>query len=224
MINLKAKIKSAIALMVSTAFLFSPISVLAFSPIMPKNFDWAAERAREEAIFDKFEKMYKNKSYPKMLNAYSFDNCVGGEALVTRDSSSTPDIPFIGHAGIVREAWRTVESGASDGVHEGTSTEWLGKDEKTGKYYKKTVFILKCPEKYNKTEPVQEWAYMQKGKPYNWNFFDRKRTDKYYCSQLVCRAYLEALNIDLCPGAVSYVSPADILKSSKLTVYWSRED
>lgn len=224
MINLKAKIKSAIALMVSTAFLFSPISVLAFSPIMPKNFDWTAERAREEAIFDKFEKMYKNKSYPKMLNAYSFDDCVGGEALVTKDSPNTPKIPFIGHAGIVKEAWYTVESNPDTDVHEGTANEWLGKDKSTGKYYKKTVFILKCPDKYNQTQPVEEWAREQIGKEYNWNFFDRKRTDKYYCSQLVWRGYLDNLGIDLCPGAVSYVTPADILNSSKLTVYWSRED
>ena len=75
---------------------------------------------------------------------------------------------------------------------------------------------------YDETYPASDWAYTQIGKPYNWNYFDRKTKDSYYCSQLVWRAYLDKLDIDLCPGAWSWVSPGDIIKSSELEIFQSR--
>ena len=41
------------------------------------------------------------------------------------------------------------------------------------------------------------WAGQQVGKPYNLNFTDIKRTDKFYCSQLVWAAYYYTAGVDL---------------------------
>ena len=215
---LKGKLKLTMAVAMSAMFLLAPISVKAESNNLnnfgaPAGFDWEAERARERAIFDKFEAKYKKESNKRLLGS-TFNECVGGEALVTKDSSSCPDIPFIGHAGIVWDGMTSIEAQPKEGVCFRSSNTWLDK--------RKTVYILKCPEKYDHTQPVRDWAETQIGKPYNWNYFDRKTTDSFYCSQLVWRSYLDSLNINLCPGAVSYVSPADILNSSKLDVYWAK--
>lgn len=52
----------------------------------------------------------------------------------------------------------------------------------------------------------------QVGKPYNWNYFDKTTTDRFYCSQLVWLAWLEA-GIDVQEGSFfeGIVSPSDFI-------------
>ena len=57
-------------------------------------------------------------------------------------------------------------------------------------------------------------AYSYLGRPYNFNFFNTLTTDKFYCSQLVYRAYLDTTNIDLNYGG-GIVFPYDLIKTDK---------
>ena len=149
-----------------------------------------------------------------------------GYVLATKDGTTQSSSSFIGHAGLVLSSRRTVESSPwENGVYEGSSEDWMGREN--GHPKKSTLYILmpnvtKYPYKYyDETYPASDWAYTQIGKPYNWNYFDRKTKDSYYCSQLVWRAYLDKLDIDLCPGAWSWVSPGDIIESKELEIFYS---
>jgi uncharacterized protein YycO len=56
--------------------------------------------------------------------------------------------------------------------------------------------ILRPSASLEQKVSASEYALNQIGKPYNWNLTDKERTDKFYCSQLVWRAYQTA-GIDL---------------------------
>lgn len=62
-------------------------------------------------------------------------------------------------------------------------------------------------------QKAAKYAEQQIGKPYNWDFSNRNRTDRFYCSQLVWRAWKEA-GIDLSPGS-GIISPQDLERSDK---------
>lgn len=59
------------------------------------------------------------------------------------------------------------------------------------------------------------YAEKQVGKPYNWFFFNKNRTDAFYCSQLVWRSWLEQ-GIDCEKGSIpnGAITPADLVNSS----------
>lgn len=63
------------------------------------------------------------------------------------------------------------------------------------------------------------FAEKQIGKPYNWDFFKKKRTDAYYCSQLVWQAWLSA-GIDVEKGSLpnGVIAPMDIANSDNVTL------
>lgn len=64
------------------------------------------------------------------------------------------------------------------------------------------------------TEAV-EFAETKIGLPYNWNFFNKEATDKYYCSQLVWQAWLDAgINIETGSVPNAIIAPADLVNSS----------
>lgn len=175
-----------------------------------QSFDMEKELARQKALFDKFNKEHSQFNHNGTVSNSNFPNeCNGGEVLVTSEGSSGS---LIGHAGIVFDGATSIESDPDRGVHYGDSDDWMSK---------RTIYILVSKEKDN-MEPASYYAYEQLGKPYNWNFFDRKTTDSFYCSQLVWRSYLDGLDIDLCPGAWSFVSPGDILNSDKLEIDYAR--
>ena len=113
-----------------------------------------------------------------------------GYVLATKDGSTQSGSSFIGHAGLILDSTHTVESSPwHDGVYQGSSNDWMGWEN--GRPKKSTLYILmphtvKHPWLYyDQTYPASDWAFTQIGKPYNWNYFDRKTKDSYYCSQLV---------------------------------------
>jgi YVTN family beta-propeller protein len=73
-----------------------------------------------------------------------------------------------------------------------------------------------------------QWAADQTGKLYNWNYADPNGTDKFYCSQLVWKAYLsQGINIErpwyhihTIPLAVA---PDELYNTSKLNVVAERQ-
>lgn len=59
------------------------------------------------------------------------------------------------------------------------------------------------------------FAAKQVGKPYNWTFTNKTTTQKFYCSQLVWQAWLDA-GIDCETGSIpnAVIAPADLVNSS----------
>ncbi len=181
---------------------------------MPAGYDREAELARQRAVFERFNREHADQIHKKseigVPNGYFPPNIKPGQPLVTMDSSTCKEIPFIGHAGIVYDAYQTIEANPfrSDGVHYGTANDW---------YSKKSLYILSSRDTSN-MDAAANYAERQVGKHYNWSFWDHVTTESFYCSQLVWRSYLDGLGIDLCPGACNVVYPSDILDSSRLNV------
>ena len=78
-----------------------------------------------------------------------------------------------------------------------------------------------------KQGPVASSALNYRDRSYNINFFDKYTTQKFYCSQLVWRAYAEN-GIDLDSNFTEFfgrpfsgVSPDDIIQSPHLSVVWT---
>ena len=190
------------------------------------DFDWEQERERERQIFREYKEQRKKeaaqykKTHPNSNGVFPAGE--NGDVLITQDSSSVSWIPFIGHAGMIKDKQygETVESNPERGVFFGTyDDQWAGKH---------SLCIMECTE-VNDHDRLRalEWAVAQEGKPYNYNFFDRYREDCFYCSQLVWFAYRHGGNTDLCDGDVwpviyNCVSPAVLYRSQYLTAVYER--
>ena len=125
---------------------------------------------------------------------------------------------FAGHAAIVSDSrYETIESYAKsfspidkDGVQI-YDNDW---GSRSGS-------LLVRP--YNATSDdyseAVEFAETKIGLPYNWNFLDKNATDKYYCSQLVWQAWLDAV-INIESGSIpnAIIAPADLVNSSNTYV------
>lgn len=66
-----------------------------------------------------------------------------------------------------------------------------------------------------KYKAAAAWAEKQVPKPYNWNFLNKNTEDKFYCSQLVWKAW-QKQGIDIEKGSFpnAAITPADIVNSS----------
>lgn len=64
--------------------------------------------------------------------------------------------------------------------------------------------ILRAKSNGGKRDAAVTYAKAQEGKKYNWNYPDKWTTDKFYCSQLVWRAYKEQdIDLDSNRGAIN---------------------
>lgn len=127
-------------------------------------------------------------------------------------------VGFAGHAAIIaRQSAKTVESFSKsfspvgrDGVVI-LGNSWGGRS--------KVIRLGVKGSSPSKRFAAASWSEDQDGKPYNKNFFDKNREDKFYCSQLVWKAWLKQ-GIDIEKGSVpnGAVTPADLVNSSNTTV------
>lgn len=133
-----------------------------------------------------------------------------GTFLVTKDGKLGE---LVGHAGMVYSSKLTVESFPGSGKGVGTySNTW------NSKY--KTVYGLSSKNvPASKDSAAADYAYAQKGKPYNSSFSNTETTSKFYCSQLVYKAFKEKAGINLNQGGW-IVFPIDLVQSSNsYTIY-----
>ena len=133
-----------------------------------------------------------------------------GVILVANDAFMVT-IP-LGHAAIVYDDRLVVES-LADGVQ-------------FGENYWNTKYNTVLGATVNSTSNVQdaaaaEWCAGQRGKPYNYNFFDVETRDRFYCSQLVWASFHDLYGIDLNTWVFGQaIHPAELVLSDQTrTVY-----
>lgn len=136
-------------------------------------------------------------------------NSVGsaGDILVT-PATVFCNGPITGHAGMVDlNPDLTIESMTSGGVRRYTN------DWKT-RYTKALCATVKNAD----PEQAADYASSKIGCSYNYNFLNKWKTDTFYCSQLVWRAYIEQ-GIDLDKDGGNAVLPTDLV-SDKIDINW----
>ncbi|MBN7575800.1 MULTISPECIES: YiiX/YebB-like N1pC/P60 family cysteine hydrolase [Clostridium] len=136
-------------------------------------------------------------------------NSVGssGDILVT-PATVFGNGPITGHAGMVDlNPDLTIESMTSGGVRRYTN------DWKT-RYTKALCATVKNAD----PEQAVDYATSKIGSSYNYNFLNKWKTDTFYCSQLVWRAYIEQ-GIDLDKDGGNAVLPTDLV-SDKIDINW----
>jgi len=111
-----------------------------------------------------------------------------GDILITQDVDTCKD--WIGHAGIVStdssytmESWPEAYSPISEDGVQVYDNDWSE--------YSPTWGLRVYYANSGDYDDAAEYAEDQEGKEYNWIFINRTRTDKFYCSQLVWRSWLE---------------------------------
>lgn len=134
-----------------------------------------------------------------------------GDILITPYGQSSSGGSFTGHAGIVDLKWtNTIESYPGDGVQRRVN-DW------------KTRYPKVLGGSVKNAEPgdylaASRYAVSKIGCSYNKSFGQKRLTDKFYCSQLVWRAWYEQ-GYDLDKDSGDYVLPTDLI-SNKLDVFY----
>jgi uncharacterized protein YycO len=126
-----------------------------------------------------------------------------------------------GHAGIVYDKERTIESYSKPKKpSEPKEGVQIHKNDWASRY--STVYGLGViPTTKAIDEKAAEWCYNKRGLPYNYNFANINRVDKFYCSQLVYRAYKAEANIDLnYLGGI--VLPIDLVNSDLTQIIYTK--
>ena len=148
---------------------------------------------------------------PSGSNTFNYSNALWGDVLLVHDGW----VPwgYFRHAGMYDNDFESYGRPIYDSVGAGVrltsrNTFWRY-DEQFGLWASD-----EWPAGYSATFT----AYHQLGKPYNWNIWNKWDTTKYYCSQLVWRAYYDnGVNIDSDGG--SSVLPDDIYLDNDLSVW-----
>ncbi|MFZ7825885.1 YiiX/YebB-like N1pC/P60 family cysteine hydrolase [Priestia sp. J2] len=136
-----------------------------------------------------------------------------GDVLTTmKGSSSTANAWPGGHAAIVVDSANTIEAYGNKGPSKDGVRYWSNnwknrwKDAKVQRVKNSTASQRAKAVKYTKAQLYE---------PYNYNFASKNKTDSWYCSQLVWRAWKEQ-GYDLDSSSIPGVFPVDIRKSNKL--------
>lgn len=128
-----------------------------------------------------------------------------GVILVTKDTVHKA-AGMVGHAAIVYSRTKIIES-TIDGVKQGNNN-WNKKKSCWAGTVKKTTA--------KQDAAAASWCWKQAEKPYNYNFFNIKCRNKFYCSQLVYAAFLDKYRVNLnYKGGIVY--PADLLRDTSKT-------
>jgi len=146
----------------------------------------------------------------KIEISYLYDRDQTGNYLVTTDGW-VGQIPLPGHAGMVYSSSLTIESFA-DGVNWHLYSHWEDDYDKVFEYYVNAYG--------NQPVYAVQYATQQIGDPYNYNFFNVLNEDKFYCSQLVWRAWYEA-GYDLDGITNGVVAPVDLTEADDATIIYS---
>ncbi|WP_054950669.1 YiiX/YebB-like N1pC/P60 family cysteine hydrolase [Numidum massiliense] len=142
-----------------------------------------------------------------------------GDILVTLSGSSSGSSAWVGgHAGIVSEVpGKVVESFGNKGKSNNGVRHWPNNWKNR---YKKVKALGVRKSTGGDVTYAASYARGKIGKPYNYNFWNVKTVNSFYCSQLVWRAYYNrGFDLNYNGGAVW---PVDLIKSPLTAAYYSQ--
>ncbi|SFX62071.1 Permuted papain-like amidase enzyme, YaeF/YiiX, C92 family [Thermoactinomyces sp. DSM 45891] len=120
-----------------------------------------------------------------------------------------------GHAGIgSHSSSLTVESFPEGGVQYRARSTWPNNTRKWAAY-------LVDGAKSDEYQSAASFSENSVGKPYSRDFFNKRRTDRYYCSSIVWRAWVNQ-GYDLDSNGGGAVLPSDIDRSKKAIAYYTK--
>ncbi len=152
------------------------------------------------------EEVYKTNENNNRLRRVTINEAGrAGNILIGRKG---PTNFFVGHAGIVMDDDYVIHSVPRDGVSKISMGMWI-------KSYGRNEYAVKGTSK-NKGEAALRYAMRQEGKPYSSDFYNKNRTDQFYCSQLVWKAW-KIMGYDLDRNGGYVVTPTDIRKDGDTT-------
>ncbi|WP_054949135.1 YiiX/YebB-like N1pC/P60 family cysteine hydrolase [Numidum massiliense] len=218
------------------------VSVIAFFVLAAGSFTTTVDASSKSALEADIKKKAKetaeyNKNWSNKLDQKAIDQALKdmgvskkeitgmakkkkkdrvGAVLVTTDTGASLG-KLVGHAGIIHPDSKlryTVESYPKKGVQR-------HKNNWTSRYkHLKKMYVKKASKKqYTK---AANYAKKQIGKPYNYFFADKKTSKKFYCSQLVWRAWKNASGKDLDHDGGPSVWPVDLIRSKHTVAYYSK--
>lgn len=203
-----------------------------------KEYDSVSTEAKAEAIFkesqkdidqyikdgviDEYLPKYNEEKEKMSVNAKNLGT--KGDVLVSYDLNSGSSAIGFGHAAIVSrkkaktvEAWHKSWSPIKQHGVRRYNNNWGSRKKVYGLWVKKS----------NNTKYVNAAKYAEKQadqkKPYNINFFDKKTTKKFYCSQLAWRAWknqghdIDNVKFD------TVVSPMELVNSNNTKVFYHKK-
>lgn len=118
-------------------------------------------------------------------NDCDFDRSTNGDAILVKGSGLFPGV-FCHAAIVIHCGYSYLFSIGPDGDH---GVYWNPRS-RLGEYSHASVQRVNTwPLSSNRRQTAADYARNQLGKPYNWIFIDKWRTDAFYCSQLCWAAY-----------------------------------
>jgi uncharacterized protein YycO len=195
------------------------ISIQAQKETFLEKYNWSNDLPTEQ-IKKEAELKEVNIKDKQMESLFVSGNAIGepGDILVTLDGTSSGFEWAGGHAGIVSDvSGYVIESFGNKKPELNGVRHWIN-DWKTR--FKKVKALWVKGAKANDYAYVASYNREQIGKSYNYNFFNIHTTSRFYCSQLVWRAWYNR-GWDLNHGG-SAVWPVDLIKSPYTIPYYSQ--
>lgn len=206
---------------IASMFLIGGIFFSSFVNANAEEFTYTKEQQKEiESAKQRTEQAIKNwdkEKQTKFSNKGDNINILiggGGDILLTLDSASSDSSAWAGgHAGIVYDSSTVIESFGNKGDLNGVR-KWANNWTSRYTHFKQLRINGATSGEYSS---AATYAAGRVGLPYNYDFFNVTTTTKFYCSQLVWRAWYN-LGYNLNDGGA--VWPVDLDQSSKTYVVY----
>lgn len=154
-----------------------------------------------EQYIDEYPELQEN--FIQTLSNGNASVALTGDILITPYGQSFSGGSYTGHAGIIgTNGNNTIESRMEDGVQRRVN-DW------DTRYPKVIVAGVKGAKAKDCIAAMRD-ANSRVGAEYNWNYANKWATDKFYCSQLVWRAWINQ-GFDLDKDGGSIILPTDLL-------------
>lgn len=164
---------------------------------------------------------WNNLKIEQDMDLYSSnDKALGkpGDILITVFDSDNHDINAIclgsltTHAAFVDSDPSKVLEVLPGGVQNGEN-DWRTR-------YKKVLVLRPNLDKKTVTSAI-EYGHTKIGTPFNFNFFDKTTTNKFYCSEFVWRCFMNS-GVDLDGNGGKAVFPYDFIQSSRVSIVYKQ--
>jgi hypothetical protein len=139
-------------------------------------------------------------------NNCDFGQSVNGDVVLVKGSGLFPGV--FCHAALVK--YRSSSALFSIGPNGDNGVWWNSRSQLHQYSHASVQRVDTWPLSSNRRQTAADYAREQLGKPYNWIFVDKWRTDAFYCSQLCWAAYYRPspwyykLDLDAVPDAVDF--------------------